>query len=103
MPSAPGARNHYGPREPYEEKLARVMQLSTWLAGLEALPAPAALAPCLVALGFERMPTEEDLKAKYRDLARRHHPDAGGSEASFRSLKANYEDALLIVTSAASA
>ena len=34
-------------------------------------------------LGIEGLPTmsEKDLKTKYRALVKKHHPDAGGSEA----------------------
>lgn len=167
MASAPGRGNHYGPREPYEEKLARVMrrfeirdgdwdwnadrhgaqiwftyrdkpytfsltvaetsarkvkeartgsdcfavlvltledlarmaqrgvyELSTWLAGLEALPSPRPVAPVFVALGFDRTPTADELDSRYRELALRYHPDSPvGSHDAFLALRENYEAA----------
>lgn len=47
------------------------------------------------ALGFDLFPDSKDsLKRSYRKLAKKLHPDAeGGSEALFKELQANYEDA----------
>lgn len=81
------------------EDLARMAQrgvyeLSTWLAGLEALPAPRTIAPAFAALGFEQAPTAAEVDARYRELARQYHPDApGGSQAAFLALRDNYEAA----------
>lgn len=42
-------------------------------------------------LGVGHDASEEDIKRAYRRLARSHHPDAGGDEASFKELTAAYE------------
>lgn len=38
-------------------------------------------------LGLPATATEAEVKAAYRQLARRLHPDAGGDEAAFRALR----------------
>ena len=35
-----------------------------------------------------------DLKARYRKLAKEHHPDRGGDAAQFRALKSVYDELL---------
>ena len=44
----------------------------------------------LTLMGFSDMPTMDDLKKKYRELARTYHPDAGGDEAKFKELTESY-------------
>lgn len=45
---------------------------------------------------FEITPetTPDTLKARYRELAKTHHPDAGGDTAEFQLLQQEYEQAL---------
>jgi DnaJ-class molecular chaperone len=42
-------------------------------------------------LGLAGTASKEDAKAAYRRLAMEHHPDRGGSEATFKSVKAAWE------------
>lgn len=85
------------------EDLARMAQrgvydLSTWLAGLEALPAPRVVAPAFAALGFDKEPTADELRARYRELAMKYHPDsAGGSHEAFVALREHFEAGLALV------
>lgn len=82
------------------EGLARAVEngiftLDMLMAGVPSLP-PAAEAPeCFRALGFERLPEDADsVKAKYRELAKSAHPDAGGDEEAFLLLRANLNKCL---------
>lgn len=40
---------------------------------------------------FEHIKTKDELKAEYRRLARKYHPDLGGDAAVFSSLAEEYE------------
>lgn len=82
------------------EDLARMVErgiydLSTWVAGMRYLPEATHISPCFAALGFSTVPESvEDVKARYKRLAKAVHPDAGGSEKDFQALTANYNAAL---------
>lgn len=82
------------------EGLARAVEqgiftLDMLLEGVPALPAASPLAPCFQALGFSEKPQSTDeVKENYRRLAKVMHPDAGGDEAAFRTLKGNYNACL---------
>lgn len=41
-------------------------------------------------MGFSTLPSMDDLKRKYRELARKFHPDAGGDEVKFKQLTESY-------------
>lgn len=75
------------------EDLARmgergIYELQTWLAGMKFLPPPVVLPECFVALGFEEIPADvEEVKARYKTMAKQMHPDAGGSEEAFVRLQ----------------
>lgn len=44
---------------------------------------------------IQKNTTEQDLKAQFRDLSKKHHPDReGGSEATFTEMMREYEDIL---------
>ncbi len=55
---------------------------------------PALLPQCFYDLGFDELPSEQELRARYRILATRLHPDARGSKQEFQQLKSNYDSAL---------
>ncbi|RDX34150.1 J domain-containing protein [Arcobacter sp. HD9-500m-PIT-SAG03] len=48
-----------------------------------------------VFFGFENLPTEQELKKKYRELAKKYHPDInGGDDANMQKLN-HYRDVLV--------
>lgn len=61
--------------------------------GFAALAAPSAFDPWAV-LGLRPGASREDIEAKFRDLAKRHHPDMGGSPEEFVKIKKAREAAL---------
>lgn len=74
------------------EDLARMVErgiyeLSTWVAGMKCLPQPVEVPGFFRFLGFERIPDPEEVKERYRQLAKRMHPDAGGNEQDFLRLQ----------------
>ena len=52
------------------------------------------LPACFSLLGLSFPCTVAEVKAAYRDLAKRAHPDRGGSHGEFLELQAAYEQAL---------
>lgn len=43
------------------------------------------------ALGLKQTATQEEVRAAYRDMARKHHPDKGGDPAKFDAVRKAYE------------
>jgi len=86
------------------EDLARMVErgiydLSTWVAGMKFLPAPQQVPECFRVLGFDRIPGDvEDVRARYKLMARSAHPDAGGSAEEFQQLTAAAEEATRYLT-----
>ena len=82
------------------EDLARMVErgiydLSTWVAGLRFLPPPVEIPVFFKTLGFSQMPSgAEEVKDRYRTLAKQKHPDAGGSTEEFQRIKIAAEEAL---------
>lgn len=82
------------------EDLARmaergIYELQTWLEGMKFLPPPVVVPECLRNLGFAQIPESvEDVKARYKTLAKKCHPDTGGSEADFAALQETAHEAL---------
>lgn len=74
------------------EDLARLVDrgiydLQDWVAGMKSLPQANDLPDFCKLLGLNHWPcTREELTAHYRDLARRNHPDLGGSEEFMKNL-----------------
>lgn len=55
-----------------------------------AVPTP----DCLIVLGLETPATVDDVRRAYRQLAKEHHPDTGGDEATFVRIHTAYEEAV---------
>lgn len=81
------------------EDLTRIIErgiydLSTWVSGMKYLPEPTKLPECFRILGFVEMPgTKADVEARYRNLAKKYHPDAGGTSEDFDAIKRAAEQA----------
>ena len=75
------------------EDLARMVQrgiyeLQTWVAGMKYLPPPVEIPSFFKFLGFQEIPSgPEEVKVRYKNLAKTMHPDVGGEEADFLKLK----------------
>lgn len=82
------------------EDLARMVErgiyeLSTWVAGMKYLPPPVEVPSFFRFLGYEQIPAgPEDVKERYRQLAKTMHPDAGGKEEDFMKLTQASEKAM---------
>lgn len=82
------------------EDLARMVErgiyeLSTWVAGMKYLPPPVEVPSFFRFLGYEQIPAgPEDVKERYRQLAKTMHPDAGGNEEDFVRLTQASEKAM---------
>lgn len=70
-----------------------IYELQTWVAGLKTLPKPQDIPNCFKTLGFTEIPSEKILKERYRQIAKTAHPDTGGSEEYFITVKTAYEEA----------
>lgn len=79
------------------EDLARMVErgiyeLSTWVAGMKYLPPPVEIPSFFTFMGFVQIPAgQEEVKERYRQLAKQMHPDQGGSEQDFIALKESAE------------
>lgn len=65
-------------------------------AGFKELP-PAKVTPkrsCWEVLGIKPTGFKEYIVARYRDLAKQHHPDAGGNKDTFQEINEAYQEAL---------
>lgn len=83
------------------EDLARIVDrgiydLSHWVVGMKALPAAVDIPPCLRLLGFDRVPSVDELKSAYRSRLKLLHPDNPdtGSREEFDALQSAYAAAL---------
>jgi len=82
------------------EDLARMVErgiydLRTWVAGMKYLPPAVEVPSFFKALGFTELPaSEEEIKTRYKNLAKQLHPDVGGKEEDFRVLKEAAEQCL---------
>ncbi len=82
------------------EDLARMVErgiyeLGTWVAGMKFLPPPIEVPSFIKFLGFDQIPSgPEDIKERFRQLAKTMHPDVGGSEEDFIKLKDASEKAI---------
>ena len=82
------------------EDLARmaergIYEIETWLAGMKFLPPPVVIPECITALGFDAIPASvEDINARFKTLAKQHHPDGGGSTEAFIALQEDARKAM---------
>ncbi len=70
-----------------------IYELSTWVAGLKALPKPKEIPQCFLLLGFTDIPTLNELKKRHKELAKVNHPDVGGNNEYFISIQKAFESA----------
>ena len=61
-----------------------IYDLSTWVEGMKALPKPQQIPECFIFLGFQQIPTEDEVKQRYKQLAKISHPDCGGDPQLFK-------------------
>lgn len=72
-----------------------IYELTTWIAGMKFLPPPVEIPSFFRFMGFVEVPAgPEDVKERYRVLAKQLHPDAGGTEEDFVRLKDAAEQAV---------
>jgi hypothetical protein len=82
------------------EDLARagengIFTLQTILNGLPALPPPQVIPDYFQLLNFDRMPEDpEEVRTRFKELAKIRHPDAGGTVDAFQDLQKAFQKAL---------
>lgn len=76
-----------------------IYELQTWVAGLKALPKSKDIPDCFKIFGFDKIPSIEELKARYRQTVKVAHPDQGGCEEHFLVVQTAYEEAKKILRS----
>lgn len=82
------------------EDLARMVErgiydLQTWVIGMKYLPPAIEVPMFFKILGFEQIPSsEEEVKARYRNLSKTVHPDMGGNAEDFDKLTKASEQCL---------
>ena len=82
------------------EDLARmaergIYEIHTWLAGMKFLPPPVIIPDCLKALGFDDIPScVEEVKTRFKTLAKQAHPDGGGTKDAFIRLQKMADEAI---------
>lgn len=78
-----------------------IYELQVWVAGMKALPKPRDIPDCIKLLGFDRMPeSAEEVKQRFRAIAKSAHPDAGGNADYFNTVKAAYDTAMKLIEEA---
>jgi len=82
------------------EDLARIAErgiyeLSTWVTGMKYLPPVVEVPTFFRQMGFTEIPAgAEDVRDRYRTLAKQLHPDAGGTTDAFKALQRASEQAM---------
>lgn len=82
------------------EDLARmaergIYELQTWLEGMKFLPPPVVVPECFKFLGFDKIPANaEEVRTRFKTLAKQAHPDGGGSDEAFIALQDKTKQAL---------
>jgi hypothetical protein len=82
----------------HQEELDKLLRAwgRTWGSfpgGRAGLAGGATVPECWSVLGVPPTATPEEVKARYRELARQHHPDRFGDEEAFKRVSAAYEQA----------
>lgn len=81
------------------EDLARLVErglydLQNWIEGMRFLPLPPDIPECFKRMGFERIPTMEEVERRFRHLAKRWHPDLLKDDGTaFKELQQAAEEA----------
>ena len=78
-----------------------IYELSSWIEGMKALPPQQDIPPCFIALGFNYIPSMDELKKAYKELVKISHPDCGGNSEIFKRYKSAYDEAKQILKEAA--
>ena len=60
---------------------------------MKTLPPKKQIPQCFVTLGFDNIPSMDDLKNRFHMLAKESHPDSGGNSELFCLYKSAYEEA----------
>jgi hypothetical protein len=82
------------------EDLARMVErgiydLQTWVSGMKYLPPVIEVPSFLKLLGFEQIPSsEEEIKTRYKNLAKQLHPDVGGNAEDFMKIQKASENSM---------
>jgi hypothetical protein len=75
-----------------------IYDLQRWVKDMKALPVAIEIPSFLKYLGFVDIPKSEDeIKVKYKDMAKLMHPDKGGNPEDFKTLNDSYEKALAYI------
>jgi hypothetical protein len=82
------------------EDLARLAErgiydIQTWIEGMKFLPPVLEVPTFFKFMGYDRIPSDVDeVKARYRSLAKQMHPDTGGNVEDFKQLQIASEQAM---------
>lgn len=82
------------------EDLARMIErgiydLQTWISGMKYLPPAIEIPNFFKTLGFEQLPSSsEEVKTRYKNLAKQLHPDSGGNAEDFIKIQTAAEEAI---------
>ena len=74
-----------------------IYELQTWICGLKSLPAATSMPACFAVLQFDSLPTEAEIRERYRQLSKSSHPDSGGTVDMFQKLTDATNEALAYV------
>lgn len=76
-----------------------IYELQVWVAGMKALPKPQDIPDCMKLLGFTAMPNSQaQVKERFRTIAKTAHPDTGGNDQYFNTIKQAYDQAVQLMT-----
>lgn len=72
-----------------------IYDLQTWVEGMKFLPPSVEIPSFFQFMGFTTIPaSREDVRERYRQLAKTMHPDGGGSADDFKQLQIASEQGL---------